>query len=172
MPSRRLARTSLCRSLVAMLVLAAPQIAHADPDELDRLAFFTGCWRAQQGATIIEELWLPPAGGVMVGLSRTVTGGQLEVFEFLRLAHRDGAWHYVAQPNGTPPTWFKLTRLDDDEAVFEDPSHDFPQRILYRRVSADALRAEISGPGDDGREQGFAFDYRRGPCPDSAARHE
>lgn len=171
MPSRRTLRTFAVAVVVALLASLAPAARAADEaaPTLDRFAFFTGCWRATYGERVIEELWLPPAGGVMLGLSRSVDGDALEIFEFVRLEQRDGAWHYVAQPRGVPPTWFKLTRLADGEAVFEDPAHDFPQKIRYLRIGADELHAEISGPGRNGQEKTFPFHYRRAPCPNEQA---
>lgn len=44
--------------------------------------------------------------------------------------------------------------------VFENPQHDFPKRIEYRRDGT-ALKASISGPGDDGKILRIPFDYRR-----------
>jgi hypothetical protein len=162
--------TRFAAAALAAAVALAPLPARAgEPaapaEPLERLAFLTGCWRLVDGDTVVEEQWLPPAGGVMVGLSRTVANGELEIFEFLRLQAKDGAWHYVAQPNGVPPTWFRLTRLTDDEALFEQPAHDFPQKIRYRKVGADELHAEIAGPGKDGKEKTFPFHYRRAACP-------
>jgi hypothetical protein len=45
----------------------------------------------------------------MLGTSRTVRGGKLIAFEFLRVVERDGGWVYVAQPGGAPPTECVLT---------------------------------------------------------------
>lgn len=168
--TRRAPLAAVALAVLALAPLAAgaaPAAAPAEP--LERLAFLTGCWRGGDGDTVIEEHWLPPAGGVMVGLSRTVAKGELEIFEFLRLQAKDGAWHYVAQPNGVPPTWFRLTRLTDDEALFEQPAHDFPQKIRYRKVGDDELHAEIAGPGRDGRERSFPYRYRRAECPNALA---
>jgi hypothetical protein len=159
-------------AVAALLSPAAATPAAESPVALEQLAFLTGCWRATHGETVIEELWLPPAGGVMLGVSRSVDGGALDIFEFLRLEQRDGAWHYVAQPRGVPPTWFKLTSVTDHEAVFEDPAHDFPQKIRYRRDGVDELHAEISGPGRDGKEKTFPFHYRRASCPNEQAREQ
>jgi hypothetical protein len=156
-----------CYAALALSPLAALAGEPAEP--LDRLAFLTGCWRAVDGDAVIEEQWLPPAGGVLVGVARTVEGDELQLFEFLRIEARDGAWHYVAQPNGVLATWFKLTHLGDDEAVFEDPTHDFPQKIRYRKLGADELHAETSGPGRDGKEKTFSFHYRRASCPNEQA---
>jgi hypothetical protein len=36
----------------------------------------------------------------MLGTSRTVRGGKMIAFEFLRVVERDGGWVYAAQPGG------------------------------------------------------------------------
>lgn len=44
-----------------------------------------------------------------------------------------------------PATDFKLTRVTANEAVFENPEHDFPKRIIYRKKSATEMTASIDG---------------------------
>jgi hypothetical protein len=44
--------------------------------------------------------------------------------------------------------------------VFENLQNDFPKRIEYRRDGT-ALKASISGPGDDGKILRIPFDYQR-----------
>lgn len=78
--------------------------------------------------------------------------------ERLRIAVHDGAVHYVAEvPDNPTPVYFRLTRVDDDQVVFENPTHDFPQVIAYQRDD-DSLRARISA-GDRQVE----FRFRRQP---------
>lgn len=48
-------------------------------------------------------------------------------------------------------------------AVFENPNHDFPQRIIYRLVTVDSLVARIEGR-IDGKERSSDFPYRRARC--------
>tara|TARA_Y100000815_G_scaffold271620_1_gene298650 strand:- start:17925 stop:18092 length:168 start_codon:yes stop_codon:yes gene_type:complete len=38
-----------------------------------------------------------------------------------------------------------MTAINDSLIVFENPEHDYPQKIAYRKVNADSLVAEISG---------------------------
>jgi hypothetical protein len=49
-----------------------------------------------------------------------------------------------------------------DWARFENPAHDFPQLVEYRR-SGEKLRARIAGPGKGGKESVISFEYER--CP-------
>src|SRR6185436_1552848 len=100
----------------------------------------------------------PPSGGAMLGMSRTVSGERMVAFEFLRIVERDGGLVYIAQPNGAPPTEFALTQLEPMRAVFENPRHDYPQRIVYELASETHLTAHIGFiKGGTGRD----FEYDR-----------
>jgi hypothetical protein len=123
------------------------------------LAWLAGAWvgtRGAAGATSIEERWSPPLGGAMLGVSRTVSRGKMGAFEFLRIVERDGGLVYIAQPGGRPPTEFALTELGKTRAVFENPRHDSPQRIVYELSAEGCLSASI-GYAKGGRPQRFEF---------------
>jgi hypothetical protein len=62
------------------------------------------------------------------------------------LVVRDDGVHYLASPMGrTPATVFHLVVCEDRKAVFENPEHDFPQRIIYWQPEAGILCARIEG---------------------------
>ena len=132
-----------------------PRVAAAKA-KLERLAWLAGAWTGTMGSSSIEERWSPIAGGAMLATSRTVSGSRMTAFEYLRIVERDGGLVYVAQPNGRPPTEFVLTLVEDGRAVFENPLHDFPQRIEYARQGENGLRATISDQAG-GRAQSFEF---------------
>lgn len=122
-------------------------------------AWLAGAWCSAPGGPRIEEVWLAPGGGIMLGMSRTVTPNQRRPeFEFLRIELQSNVPTYVAQPQGGPATPFRLTASSDTHARFENPEHDFPKRIEYRRVG-NTLHAEIAGPGRDGKERVIGFDF-------------
>jgi hypothetical protein len=64
-------------------------------------------------------------------------------FEYLRIVERDGGLVYIAQPGGRTPTEFVLTDLGKTRAVFENPRHDSPQRIVYEVSDEGGLSASI-----------------------------
>ncbi len=80
------------------------------------------------------------------------------------LAERDGRLAYQAHPSGQPSTTFMSKETDDTSVVFEDPAHDFPQRVGYRRVAGDQLLAWIEGTVS-GKQRRVEFPYRRIDCP-------
>lgn len=134
-------------------------------DPVDQLAWLAGCWEGtlSSGATY-EEAWLAPRGGTLIGMARMVRDGRTLSFEFLRIVDDNGTLVYVAQPSGRPPTHFRATEITSNEATFENPDHDFPQRILYRLTPPDSLRARIEGERE-GELRGMDFPLRRVACP-------
>lgn len=123
---------------------------------LDDLAFLAGCWAGENS----EEVWLKPAGGNMLGVGRTLRDGRAAVSEFMHIAAGEGGTLVmsVQQKLGGPVTAFKLIKSGDGSAAFENPAHDFPQRILYRRNPDGSLFARIEGnAGGKARSRDFRF---------------
>ena len=124
----------------------------------DGLDWIQGDWCGGAENERIEEHWLSSHGGLRLGLGRTLQGSRTASFEFLRIDAVDSVATYIAQPEGAPPTAFKRTAGGKDWVRFENPQHDFPKRVEYRRTG-NALHAEIAGPGEGGREIVIAFAY-------------
>lgn len=125
---------------------------------ISELGWMSGDWEtAPGGRAQIEEHWTRPAGGSMLGISRTVIGIRTLEFEYLRLEQRSDGIYYIAHPKARcPGTDFKLTSVTASEAVFENPAHDFPKRIIYRKTAAGGLFASIDG-GEGTKSQTFAY---------------
>ena len=119
------------------------------------MAWLAGAWTRTSKTSIVEERWTPPNGGAMLGVSRTVKGEKMTAFEFLRIVERNGGLVYIAQPGGRAPTEFVLTELDNQRAVFVNPLHDYPQRIVYELSTERTLSASIGFA--KGRLQRFEF---------------
>ena len=113
--------------------------------DVSKLAWLEGCWTGEQDGVVFEEQWSSPSGGGLVGMHKDVKAGRMTSFEFFRIApDSTGVPAYWSQPRGAPPTPFRLVEANDRRAVFENPEHDFPQRILYWR-EGERLHARIEG---------------------------
>ncbi len=132
----------------AALALACSAACHASAAEADvaRLSWLAGCWKATNGEPGSVEQWLPPAGGNLLGVSRTVRQGKTVSYEFMRIAaDASGTLAFHAQPSGQEVASFAVVELGDTSVVFENAKHDFPQRIAYAADGADKLLARIEG---------------------------
>jgi hypothetical protein len=138
------------RFVIAGMLLAAPGLsghvlyAQAKPT-LASLAWMAGAWAGTAGGVEMEEHWTSPKGNSMIGLHRDVAKGRTVGFEFLRIEQQADRIVYLSMPNGrSPATPFPLKEVSGTRVVFENPTHDFPQRIIYWKDGAD-LRARIEG---------------------------
>jgi hypothetical protein len=150
-------------AIMHAMVLAGVLQAQESGRSVNDLSWLRGCWSAVKGQRVYEELWMGPAGETILGVSRNVRQDTTREFEFLRI-HSDthGAIFYTAKPSGQSEASFRLVSLDANRAVFENPDHDFPQRIIYTRI-ADSLVARIEG-NVNGNTRGVDFRMRRTPC--------
>ena len=128
----------IAAALAVLLVAASPAAS------VDDLGWLAGDWVSEADGRWTEESWSAPRGGIMLGHSRSGSGDSVREFEFLRLeAGADGVPAYLAQPGGRPATAFRLTAREGTSATFDNPGHDFPQRIRYVRTG-DSMVATIS----------------------------
>src|SRR5262245_43469021 len=126
-------------------------------------AFISGCWRLESNGRTIDEQWLAPLGGSLLGVSRTVAGGKTVEYEFLQIRETPDGLAYIARPSGQAEATFRVLSKTADEVAFENPTHDFPQRIRYRRVGTNTLNARIEGMMN-GQLRGIDFPYTRVVC--------
>lgn len=146
--------------IAALAILLAPVCAPAT--SISELHWLAGCWAGQKSEPGTEEHWLAAAAGTMFGISRTVRDGRTTQFEFMEIREIGGKLAFTAHPSGQPSATFPLLRIGHREAVFENPQHDFPQRVIYR-LDGNVLRARIEGRRS-GQVKGINFPMDRVPC--------
>ena len=131
--------------MALVLSLTGP-ISLADDPSVDGLNWMSGCWASVDGEAGSGEQWTLPAGGSMLGMSRTVRDGKTVAFEFLRIAEdNNGSIALTALPSGQQMTAFAMLRQSGNKVVFENLQHDFPQRVIYRLTPERMLIGRIEG---------------------------
>ena len=146
--------------LIVLLAAASPT---APPPRIHQVGWLAGCWERASGGRTVEEQWMRPRGGLMLGAGRTVEGDSLVEYEQVMILERGGRLVYAARPSGQAPAEFESIAVTDSSVTFENAAHDFPQRVLYRRVGRDSLVARVEGTRG-GQVRGVDFAYRRGAC--------
>jgi len=141
---------------------AAPAASTAAPAAKsdESLAWLAGNWCGRDEDQLLEETWLAPHANEAIGIGRTLAGGRMISFEYMRILDIEGVITFIGQPNGDPPTNFRRSDGGDGWIRFENKQHDYPQRIEYKR-EGEALLAEIGGPGAEGKEAVISYRYTR-----------
>jgi hypothetical protein len=140
-------------------LITLPQAAPSVQD----LAWLAGCWDSRRAERHINEQWMAPEGLTMLGMSRTVANAQTTEYEFLLIRESARGLEYVSRPSGQAEATFTSVRVSATEVVFENPTHDFPTRIIYQRQSDGGLTAAIEGTLN-GQPRRIEFPYRPTSC--------
>jgi hypothetical protein len=150
------------RSAIVLLILFSIAAFSQGHPEMGKLTWLSGCWKAE-GNLQTEEQWTRLDGQSMLGMGRTIANGKTVSYEFLQIRVRGEEIFYIAQPNGGSAVEFKLVKINDNGAIFENPQHDFPQRIAYSRSPDGGLVAAIEGQ-EKGKPKRVDFAMRKVRC--------
>lgn len=158
--------TSLPGLIVVFVLLASCREAGLSRQEQqDYNAFCTllqGNWKLE--SKDVYECWDFSAQTAGARVLR-VTGGDTVLLETIQLVEAAGGIYYrvlVENQNEGQAIDFELTGIQPHELVFENPDHDFPQRIAYKFAGNDRLVATTSGMVE-GKNREVIFSYSRQP---------
>ncbi|TDO27143.1 DUF6265 family protein [Sediminibacterium goheungense] len=125
------------------------------------LQWMLGVWKISTPQGMVIEIWEQKDDSTLKGRSVFVKPNKDTLpQENIEMAFRNGEWYYiptVANQNEGKPVSFKVIFLRANEFVSENPAHDFPQRIVYRRIKQN-MYASIEGR-KNGRYNKQNFDF-------------
>lgn len=131
--------------------------------ELKQLSWLIGEWQIVKDSTIIKETWVLRNDSMMQGLNTYVKNQELKSTETIEITYKQSTLYYiptVSNQNDGQAVYFKLIDINDTMVVFENQQHDFPTRIVYKKLSDSTCLAKISGMIKS-EERIVEFDFKR-----------
>lgn len=116
--------------------------------QLEKAQWLIGSWGNASPEGNLTENWEKTNDSVYAGHTYFVIGKDTVFTESIRLEEANGKLAYVtavSDQNDGKAIRFEMTSASDNQLVFENPKHDFPQKITYNKITNDSLVAEISG---------------------------
>ncbi len=132
--------------------------------------WLSGTWEMYRSAGGTRlEIWTPYKDESIVGRGLMFNDKDTTMLEQIQLVYRDKEFYYIAtvpdQNNGNPIE-FKLVKTEGTVYTFENPNHDFPQRIIYtfkplaeqveNNTNADSLLVRVESLDGNGIDYGFS----------------
>jgi predicted enzyme related to lactoylglutathione lyase len=142
----------LLKIIIATFVILFPMFAFAQDEQFDWLI---GKWRMDSNKFESYEEWQKTDGRIS-GQSYRMRNGQKVVTEYLFIEKFADLWTYIAAPKGQTITLFALVSSTNNEFIFENKEHDFPQQIIYAIDSDKTIKATVKGE-KMGQEKRFSF---------------
>jgi hypothetical protein len=140
-------RKSVCFILVFTFATGSSAMCQQN-ELLHQLQQLKGFWKTEIKGKIIFESWKLIDDHEMWGMSYTIKNTDTIIFEQTRIVDRDNQLSYLAKvrsQNNGQEVAFKLISSVNKTFIFENPEHDFPQRVAYQFISADSVHAWIDG---------------------------
>jgi len=144
--------------LVSVLLLVSCQKKfYKKFDKIEKMNWLVGHWENKMPEGTLTESWKKENDSTYSGDSYFINPKDTVHFESIRLTQKDEELIYTATvpgQNNDEPVDFKLTSDAENTFTFENPAHDYPQKITYKKVDENNLVATISGKqqGKDSQE--------------------
>ncbi len=116
--------------------------------QLNKATWLIGKWQNVSTEGALQEIWEKKNDSIFIGSSFFIVGIDTVTSESINLEERGNELFYmptVKNQNGGKSIIFKLSSISNNQLVFENPKHDYPQKIVYKQISNDSLVAVISG---------------------------
>ena len=124
-----------------------------------------GEWTASPSTVVIHEQWHRVSDETFEGesITKSLTDDEVVNYETLRLVAMSDAVFYIAKVTHIDlPVPFRLTQCSEGIAVFENPNHDAPRRLIYKFSEGStpgATELEVRLEGDAMKD--FSLLFRR-----------
>lgn len=151
--------TKLFIAVIGLLLICAWTIKQTD--DIKKTQWLIGTWENKTLKGTIYETWKKISDNELSGMSYIEKDKDTIVFETIRLVQEQEVLFYiptVKNQNDGLPVRFTAKLISENQMIFENLQHDFPQIISYTNTDTNTLVAEISGTkNEQERKQTFSM---------------
>jgi hypothetical protein len=134
-------------SLLIILTFASCQKSK-EVSKIVAADWLLGNWENKSDDGHLLESWKKVNDSLYHGESYFIKGKDTLHFEKIQMKQKGEALFYIAtvkgQNNDKPVTFIHNDTIEK-QLVFENPKHDFPQKIVYSLITKDSIVIQISG---------------------------
>lgn len=134
-------------------------------EKLEELILFDriiGLWKNEDGKSL--ERWTKNVDGSYLSVGFRVKDADTVYTERVYVHRENDQWiseNTVLEQNDGKAVKFTVTKLTQNEAHFNNPTHDFPTDIHYNLADENTIKAFIAGPNQSGSRDTIPFNFMR-----------
>jgi hypothetical protein len=133
----------------------------AEGFNMNSFYYLEGKWVIEEKGRKIYEEWRRENDTLMSSSGYYVENGDTAFSEKVDLKKSGRDIFYIPDvEHNTGPVKFKLVNIVENKAVFENPRHDFPTKIIYEKINDNRLHASIEGMVE-GKLKIIEYNFRR-----------
>lgn len=148
---------------IACLISCQNNSANKHFDKLEKMTWLLGSWEQKLPDGTLVEIWEKQNDSTYNGRSYFIKGKDTIHTESIVLNQVKEQLFYiptVTGQNNDEPVTFKLTSNTENVFTFENSAHDYPQKIMYKKVASDRLIAVTSGK-QQGRQSQESYPMKK-----------
>jgi len=118
------------------------------PNKMAKAKWLIGSWVHTNPEDEMIENWRKVNDSLLYGERYQIVNKTDTYFaDEIRLIPKKGNLAYIVTGGqyGRKPVRLDLTSSTESQLVFENPSHGFPNKVVYNKIMNDSLTVEISG---------------------------
>ena len=129
---------------------------------LGDVAWIEGSWTGSGLGGVVDEVWIAPAGGAMLGMFRLTVEDTVRFYELMTLQEESGSLVLRIKHFGSDLTgWEEKDQTQRARLVSAQARSAMFEGITFRRPSADRLEVYVAMHQSDGTFRELRFDYSR-----------
>ena len=135
-------------TIVLVLLVSCQKNSENKFDKLEEMEWLVGEWEQKLPEGIVMEIWKKENDSTLSGKSFFIKEEDTIHNESIVLKqHKDSLLYIptVKGQNNDEPITFTLSSDAEGNFTFENQTHDYPQKISYKKVNATSLMTTISG---------------------------
>ncbi|RTZ05611.1 hypothetical protein EKL98_06715 [Flavobacterium bomense] len=139
------------KTTLILLLLTIFSCKESDANELEKMKaanWILGNWENKSVDGNLSETWKKVNDSTFEAQSYFIKEKDTLHFESIILQQKGEELTYstmVKGQNEDKAVAFKLTTTTEKQLVFENPKHDYPQKIIYSQINPDSMVTKISG---------------------------
>ena len=134
--------------MLLLAVVSCQKKESVEKDKIKAADWLIGNWENKNPDGILTENWQKLNDSTFTAASYFIKGKDTLHFESIILAQSGETLTYkaiVEGQNDGKAVSFHSTIETENQFVFENPQHDYPQKITYTKGTNNTLTAEITG---------------------------
>ncbi|WP_343692688.1 DUF6265 family protein [Chitinophaga sp.] len=132
-----------------LILFCSNGFAQVKPADLKYVDHILGYWRMPTKHSTFTEYWVKSDDNTWKGVTHRITGRDSVEMDQMQLTRSGNNLYFtiaaVADPKSGKPVVFKVTVIQYNGFVAENPDCDYPQKIVYKWKKDDELEVHFKG---------------------------
>lgn len=141
----------ICTLILLLTLISCNKKSKSETQKIHELDWLIGTWEYNSKDGNLSENWTQINDSTFNGQTYFIKGNDtLHNETFVVNQTKDDIFYIptIKGENNDKPVTFKLSQATEKQFTFENPSQNYPAKVVYNKITPDSILIEISGVVD------------------------